>query len=71
MSPRIKYIFAQERKAMFFACKKTYFCLSHDFQTLFRNADHLLYYPETSVFYFHDTFALLDQFLRNGTERRC
>ena len=31
MSPRIKYILVQERKAMFRL--KSYFCFSHNFQT--------------------------------------
>ena len=52
MSPRIKYIFAQERKAMF-RLTKSYFRLTHNFQTWFHNADILLCYPQMSVFSFH------------------
>ena len=52
MSPRIKYIFAQERKAMF-RLIKSYFRLTHNFQTWFHNADILLCYPQMSVFWFH------------------
>ena len=42
-------------------------CLSHDFQTWFYNADHLLYYPQMPVFSFHTFFVLLYQFLRSRT----
>ena len=56
MSPRIKNIFAQERKPMFGL--KIYFCLSHNFQNLFLNTDHLLYYPQMSVFSFQTFFVL-------------
>ena len=31
-------------------------CLSHNSQTSFHNADHLLYYPQMSVFSFHTFF---------------
>ena len=40
-----------KKKAMFFLNKKV-FCLSHEFQTCFYNADHFLYYPQMSVFFF-------------------
>ena len=33
--------------------KKLFFCLLHNFQNWFHNADHLLYYPQRSVFSFH------------------
>ena len=56
MSLTIKYIFVQERKAMF--CLINYFCLSHNFQTWFHIAGHLLYYPHMSAFSFH-TFLVL------------
>ena len=67
MSLRIKYIFVQERKAMLWLLK-SYFCLSHNFRTWFHNTDHLLYYPQLSVFSFHTIFILLYQPLRNGTQ---
>ena len=66
MSLRIETIFVQERKAMFCLIKKSYFCLSQNFQTQFDNADHLLYYPQMSVFSFPNFFVLLYQFLRKG-----
>ena len=55
MSPRIKYILAQERKAMFPLMKKL---LSFtQFSNLFHNADNLLYYPQMSLFSFHTFFV--------------
>ena len=36
------------------------------FQTWVHNADHLLYYPQMSLFLFHPFFGLLYQFLLNG-----
>ena len=59
-------IFVPERKAIFHLIKN-YFCLSHNFQTWFHNADHLLYYPKMSAFSFHTFFVFLCQSLRNGT----
>ena len=59
-----KYV--SKNKIYFCLKKKAMFCLSHDFQTRFNNADHLLYYPQMSVFSFHPFFVLLYQFLRNG-----
>ena len=35
--------------------------------SLNKKADHLLYYPQMSVFSFHTFFVLLYQFLKNGT----
>ena len=60
---------------------KIYFCLKKKsnvslnknvilvFHTIFTLdfIDHLLYYPQMSVFSFHTFFVLLYQFLRNGT----
>ena len=52
---------------MFRLIKKVIF-ISRDFQTGFNNGDHLLYYPQMLVFFFHGTFyVLLYQFLRNKT----
>ena len=51
MSPRIKYIlFKKENR-----------CFKHFeyFQTWFHNTDHLLYYPQMSVFSFHTFFCSL------------
>ena len=70
LSLKIKHIFVQERKAMF-RLEKSFFCLSNNFQTLFHNADHLLYYPQMSAFSFHTFFILLYQSLRNGTCKQC
>ena len=36
---------------------KSYFCLSNDFQNWLHDTDHILYYPQMSVFSFH-TFLL-------------
>ena len=66
MSRRIKYIFVKKKKSDTLLNKKDV-CLSHDFQTWFYKTDHLLYYPQMSVFSFHTAFVLLYQFLRNGT----
>ena len=41
------YFYLKKEKQCF---AKSYFCLSHDFQTWFHNIDHLLYYPQMSVF---------------------
>ena len=38
---------------------KSYFCLSHDFETWFQDVNRLLYYPQMSVFLFHVFFRCL------------
>ena len=43
---------------MFHLIKKL-FCLSHSFQTLFHNSDHLLYYPQMSMLSFRTFFCSL------------
>ena len=63
MSPRIKYIDSSRKKSKL-SLNKSYFCLSHNFQTSLHNADYLLYYLHMSVFSVH-TFFLLYQSLRN------
>ena len=45
---------------------KKVICLSHDFETWFYNADHLMY-SQMSVFSFYAFFFLLYQFRRKGT----
>ena len=62
-----------KNKKMFFLFKKkrnvllnNFFCFSHDFQTWFYDAGHVLCYPEMSVFSFH-TFVVLLYQLRNNT----
>ena len=57
MSLRIKYIFCSRKKSD--VLFNNYFYLSHNFQAWFYNADHLLYYPQMSVFPFHTFFVLL------------
>ena len=59
MSPIIKYIFVQERKAMFLLIKKLYFCLSHNFQTWFHNTEYLLHYPQCLCSHFILFFSLI------------
>ena len=61
-----KIYFCLKKKSNVSLNKKV-ICLSHNFQTWFYNADHLLYYPQMSVFSFHTFFVLLYQFLRNRT----
>ena len=51
MSGRKKKFFFGRRKAVFL--HKKVICLSNLFQTWFYNSDHLLYYPQMSVFSFH------------------
>ena len=41
ISKNLKYIFLFKKRNVLL--NKSYFCLSHDFQTWFHNADHLLY----------------------------
>ena len=60
VSPRIKYIFVEARKAMFRLIEKL-------FLSLFHNAEPLLYYPQMSVFSFHTFFVLLYQSLKDRT----
>ena len=46
-------------------------CLSHNFQTWFHDAYHLLYYPQMFVFSFYTFVILLRQFLRNRRQKQC
>ena len=62
-----KMYFCLKKKSNVLLNKKVIFIFQHDFQTLFRNAEHLLYYPQMFVFSFHTFFVLLYQFLRNRT----
>ena len=55
MSPRIKYIFVP-KKSNVSLNKKVIFVFSHSFQIWFHKADHLLCYPQISVFSFHTIF---------------
>ena len=66
MTQRTKYIFVQERKAVCRLIKKLFLSFtqfSNNFIT-----DHLLYYPQMSLFSFHTLFLLLYHCLRNGTK---
>ena len=48
-----KILFCSRKKNNFSLNKKSYFCLLHNFQTWFHNADYLQYYPQMSMFSFH------------------
>ena len=61
-----KIYFCLKKKSNVSLNKKV-ICLSHNFQTWFYNADHLLYYPQMSVFSFHTFFVPLYQILRKRT----
>ena len=67
---RIKYVLVQDKTAMFGIIKKLFLSFTQ-FQTWFHSADHLLYYPQLSVFSFHTIFVLLYHSLRNGTQKQC
>ena len=54
-----KIYFCLKKKSNVSLNKKV-ICLSHNFQTWFYNADHLLYYLQMSVFSFHTFFVLLE-----------
>ena len=66
-----KIYFCWRTKSNVWLNKKSYFCLSHDFQTWFFKADHLLYYLQMPVFSFHTFFVLLYQPLRDGIQKQC
>ena len=53
LPPKNKVYFCLKKKNKVSLNRKVIFLILNNFQTCFHNADHILYYPQMSVFFFH------------------